>query len=135
MGQGCPLSCAEDKGPKAARSSRNLSGSNNGDETHFSRIGARRPTKKDRDLVSCGAFLIALWFTATSSIIWRTDLLVWPTWSAVDRQSLVFLKEKSKSAAKHFAVVTQVKGGQIYWRRPTNLFAIWWVLDRAPEPQ
>jgi hypothetical protein len=40
-----------------------------------------------------------------------------------------------ESAAKHFAVVTQVKKGQISWRRPTNLFAIWWALDRAPDPQ
>jgi hypothetical protein len=38
-----------------------------------------------------------------------------------------------ESAAKHFAVVTQVKSGQIYWIRPTNLFAIWWGLDRAPD--
>jgi hypothetical protein len=44
-----------------------------------------------------------------------------------------FSHREIESAAKHFAVVTQVKMGQIYWRRPTNLFAIWWGLDRAPD--
>ena len=31
-----------------------------------------------------------------------------------------------EAAAKHFAVITQVRKGQIYWTRPANLFAIWW---------
>jgi hypothetical protein len=38
-----------------------------------------------------------------------------------------------ESAAKHFAVVTQVKKGEIYWIRPANLFAIWWGLGRDPD--
>lgn len=38
-----------------------------------------------------------------------------------------------ESAAKHFAVVTQVKKGEIYWMRPANLFAIWWGLGRDPD--
>jgi hypothetical protein len=38
-----------------------------------------------------------------------------------------------ESAAKHFAVVTHIKRGRMYWMRPTNLFAIWWVLDRTPN--
>ena len=59
------------------------------------RIGARRLPKKNRASVSCVGFLIALWFTAPSSIIWRTDLLAWPTWSVVDKQNLVFHMEKS----------------------------------------
>jgi hypothetical protein len=28
---------------------------------------------------ACAGFLAALWFVATFSTIWRTDLLVWPT--------------------------------------------------------
>jgi hypothetical protein len=43
-----------------------------------------------------------------------------------------FSHEEIESAAKHFAVVTQVRKGQIYWTRPANLFAIWWDLDRDP---
>ena len=38
-----------------------------------------------------------------------------------------------EAAAKHFAVVTQVKRGQIFWMRPANLFAIWWGLTRNPN--
>jgi hypothetical protein len=38
-----------------------------------------------------------------------------------------------EAAARHFAVVTQVKKGEIYWMRPTNLFAIWWGLSRNPD--
>jgi hypothetical protein len=38
-----------------------------------------------------------------------------------------------EAAAKHFAVVTQVKKGEIYWMRPANLFAIWWGLARIPN--
>jgi hypothetical protein len=38
-----------------------------------------------------------------------------------------------EAAAKHFAVVTQVKKGQIYWMRPANLFAIWWGLGPNPK--
>ena len=44
-----------------------------------------------------------------------------------------FSRGEIESAAKHFAVVTQVKRGQKYRIRPTNLFAIWWGLDRAPD--
>jgi hypothetical protein len=38
-----------------------------------------------------------------------------------------------EAAAQHFAVVTQVKKGKIYWMRPANLVAIWWGLDRNPN--
>lgn len=38
-----------------------------------------------------------------------------------------------EAAAQHFAVVTQVKKGKIYWMRPANLIAIWWGLDRIPN--
>jgi len=38
-----------------------------------------------------------------------------------------------EAAAKHFAVVTRVKKGEIYWIRPANLFAIWWGLGRNPD--
>ena len=38
-----------------------------------------------------------------------------------------------EAAAKHFAVVTQVKKGEIYWMRPANLIAIWWGLGRDPR--
>jgi hypothetical protein len=38
-----------------------------------------------------------------------------------------------EAAAKHFALVTQVKRGEIYWMRPANLFAIWWGLGRNPD--
>ena len=38
-----------------------------------------------------------------------------------------------EAAAQHFAVVTQVKKGEIYWMRPANLIAIWWGLDRIPN--
>jgi hypothetical protein len=38
-----------------------------------------------------------------------------------------------EAAAKHFAVITQVKKGQIYWMRPANLFAIWWGLGPNPK--
>ncbi len=37
-----------------------------------------------------------------------------------------FSHREVEAAAKHFAVVTQVRQGQIYWMRPANLFAIWW---------
>ena len=38
-----------------------------------------------------------------------------------------------EAAAKHFAVVTQVKKGEIYSMVPDNLFAIWWRLGRDPD--
>ena len=38
-----------------------------------------------------------------------------------------------EAAAQHFAIVTQVKKGKIYWIRPANLFAIWWGLGRNPN--
>jgi hypothetical protein len=38
-----------------------------------------------------------------------------------------------EAAAKHFAVITQVRKGQIYWMRPANLFAIWWGLGPNPK--
>lgn len=34
-----------------------------------------------------------------------------------------------EAAAKHFAIVTHVTKGEIYWRRPSNLSAIWWSLN------
>ena len=37
-----------------------------------------------------------------------------------------FSHREVEAAAEHFAVVTQVRQGQIYWMRPANLFAIWW---------
>jgi hypothetical protein len=42
-----------------------------------------------------------------------------------------FSHREIEAAAKHFAVVTQVKKGEIYWARPTNLFAIWWGLGHG----
>lgn len=36
-----------------------------------------------------------------------------------------------EAAAKHFAVITQVRKGQIFWTRPANLFAIWWGKSKA----
>jgi hypothetical protein len=33
-----------------------------------------------------------------------------------------------EAAAKHFAIVTRVSRGGIYWERPSNLSAIWWGL-------
>ena len=44
-----------------------------------------------------------------------------------------FSHAEIEAAAKHFAVVTQVKKGEIYWMRPANLFAIWWGLGRDPN--
>jgi len=44
-----------------------------------------------------------------------------------------FSHAEIEAAAKHFAVVTQVKRGEIYWMRPPNLFAIWWGLGRDPN--
>ena len=44
-----------------------------------------------------------------------------------------FSHEEIEAAAKHFAVVTHVKRGKIYWIRPANLFAIWWGLGRDPN--
>lgn len=44
-----------------------------------------------------------------------------------------FSQGEIEAAAKHFAVVTRVKKGQIYWMRPANLFAIWWGLARNPD--
>jgi hypothetical protein len=44
-----------------------------------------------------------------------------------------FSHQEIESAAKHFAVVTQVKKGAIYWMRPANLFAIWWGSGRDPD--
>jgi hypothetical protein len=44
-----------------------------------------------------------------------------------------FSHAEIEAAAKHFAVVTQVKKGEIYWMRPANLFAIWWGLGRDPK--
>jgi hypothetical protein len=44
-----------------------------------------------------------------------------------------FSHAEIEAAAKHFAVVTRVKRGEIYWMRPANLFAIWWRLGRDPN--
>ena len=44
-----------------------------------------------------------------------------------------FSHAEIEAAAKHFAVVTQVKRGEIYWMRPANLFAIWWGLGPNPK--
>ena len=44
--------------------------------------------------------------------------------------SFGFSHGEIEAAAQHFAVVTQVKKGKIYWMRPANLIAIWWGLDR-----
>jgi hypothetical protein len=44
-----------------------------------------------------------------------------------------FSHREIEAAARYFAVVTQVKGGKIYWMRPANLFAIWWGLDPNPN--
>jgi hypothetical protein len=46
------------------------------------------------------------------------------------RAEFGFSHGEVEAAAKHFAVITQVKKGQIYWMRPANLFAIWWGLDQ-----
>ena len=45
-----------------------------------------------------------------------------------------FSHSEIEAAAKHFAVVTRVKKGEIYWMRPANLIAIWWGLGRDPSP-
>ena len=45
-----------------------------------------------------------------------------------------FSQSEIEAAAKHFAVVTRVKKGKIYWMRPANLIAIWWGLGRDPSP-
>ena len=44
-------------------------GSANGEETHFGNHDPRTSNKKNRDLVSCVACLILLWFVATFSIV------------------------------------------------------------------
>ena len=49
------------------------------------------------------------------------------------RAEFGFSHGEIEAAAKHFAVVTQVKKGEIYWMRPANLFAIWWGLGRNPD--
>ena len=38
-----------------------------------------------------------------------------------------------EAAARHFAVITQVRKGQIYWTRPANLLAIWWGFGPNPK--
>ena len=43
-----------------------------------------------------------------------------------------FSYSEIEAAAKHFAVVTRVKKGEIYWMRPANLLAIWWGFGRDP---
>ena len=45
-----------------------------------------------------------------------------------------FSRSEIEDAAKHFAVVTRVKKGEIYWMPPANLIAIWWGLSRDPRP-
>ena len=45
-----------------------------------------------------------------------------------------FSHSEIEAAAQHFAVVTRVKKGEIYWMRPANLIAIWWGLGRDPSP-
>ena len=45
-----------------------------------------------------------------------------------------FSHSEIEDAAKHFAVVTRVKKGEIYWMRPANLIAIWWGLGRYVRP-
>ena len=45
-----------------------------------------------------------------------------------------FSHNEIEDAAKHFAVVTRVKKGEMYWMRPANLIAIWWGLGRDPSP-
>ena len=45
-----------------------------------------------------------------------------------------FSHSEIEDAAKHFAVFTRVKKGEIYWMRPANLIAIWWGLGRDPRP-
>jgi hypothetical protein len=49
------------------------------------------------------------------------------------RAEFGFSHAEIEAAAKHFAVITQVKKGQIYWMRPSNLFAIWWGLGPNPK--
>lgn len=49
------------------------------------------------------------------------------------RAEFGFSHRDIEAAAKHFAVVTQVRRGKIYWIRPANLIAIWWGLDRNPD--
>ena len=50
------------------------------------------------------------------------------------RAEFGFSPNEIEAAAKHFAVVTRVKKGEIYWMRPANLIAIWWGLGRDPRP-
>jgi len=49
------------------------------------------------------------------------------------RAEFGFSHGEVQAAAKHCAVITQVKKGQIYWMRPANLFAIWWGLRPNPK--
>jgi hypothetical protein len=37
-----------------------------------------------------------------------------------------FTDQEIKAAGHHFAVTAHVVNGEVYWTRPTNLFAIWW---------
>jgi hypothetical protein len=37
-----------------------------------------------------------------------------------------FTHQEIQAAGMHFAVTAEVVRGELYWRRPANLFAIWW---------
>jgi hypothetical protein len=124
---------SEDKRPRGAKSGRNLSGSNNGDETHFSKNRRETSNQKEqgfgvmRRVPHCALVHSYVLNNLEKGPARVADLV------RRGQAEFGFSHAEIESAAKHFAVVTQVKRGQIYWRRPTNLFAIWWGLDRAPD--
>lgn len=44
-----------------------------------------------------------------------------------------FTAHEMRAAAEHFAVSTHESNGELYWTRPSNLFAIWWAKPPALE--
>lgn len=45
-----------------------------------------------------------------------------------------FTEQQIRAAGDHFAVSHHVVDGEMYWMRPTNLFAIWWAKRCASPP-
>jgi hypothetical protein len=41
-----------------------------------------------------------------------------------------FSRAEIQAAGEHFAVIGEDRNGELYWMRPTNLFAIWWGVHR-----
>lgn len=42
-----------------------------------------------------------------------------------------FTEQEIEAAGKHFAVTQHMVGGELWWARPGNLFAIWWATRPA----